>query len=224
MPVVSWSDITPEELRRRYRGGPMLLLTHCTKTKNVDWRAVAAALKSAGLSTPNMDLEKEGLYRDVLRDFVKPAAEMYGGSFRKVREMAEALGRCAPVDFYVLSARYGLIRADEPVVPYEATLNGLGTAEVERWAEARGVWDKAAELLGGRYGMAVAFLPGNYARALGPALRKLLASENALLMIPRRLAGRSPEALVVRSRGVFGRYGDLSRARRLLEEALCDQY
>lgn len=202
----------------------MLLLTHCTKTKNVDWRAVAAALKSAGLSTPNMDLEKEGLYRDVLRDFVKPAAEMYGGSFRKVREMAEALGRCAPVDFYVLSARYGLIRADEPVVPYEATLNGLGAAEVERWAEARGVWDKAAELLGGRYGMAVAFLPGNYARALGPALRRLLASENALLMIPRRLAGRSPKALVVRSRGVFGRYGDLSRARRLLEEALCDQY
>jgi hypothetical protein len=224
MPVVSWSDITPEELRRRYRGGPMLLLTHCTKTKNVDWRAVAAALKSAGLSTPNMDLEKEGLYRDVLRDFVKPAAEMYGGSFRKVREMAEALGRCAPVDFYVLSARYGLIRADEPVVPYEATLNGLGAAEVERWAEARGVWDKAAELLGGRYGMAVAFLPGNYARALGPALRRLLASENALLVIPRRLAGRSPEALVVGSRGVFGRYGDLSRARRLLEEALCDQY
>lgn len=202
----------------------MLLLTHCTKTKNVDWRAVAAALKSAGLSTPNMDLEKEGLYRDVLRDFVKPAAEMYGGSFRKVREMAEALGRCAPVDFYVLSARYGLIRADEPVVPYEATLNGLGAAEVERWAEARGVWDKAAELLGGRYGMAVAFLPGNYARALGPALRRLLASENALLVIPRRLAGRSPEALVVGSRGVFGRYGDLSRARRLLEEALCDQY
>ena len=202
----------------------MLLLTHCTKTKNVDWRAVAAALKSAGLSTPNMDLEKEGLYRDVLRDFVKPAAEMYGGSFRKVREMAETLGRCMPADLYILSARYGLIRADEPVVPYEATLNGLGAAEVERWAEARGVWDKAAELLGGRYGMAVAFLPGNYARALGPALRRLLASENALLMIPRRLAGRSPEALVVGSRGVFGRYGDLSKARRLLEEALCDQY
>ncbi|MCI4464797.1 MAG: hypothetical protein JHC22_03270 [Thermoproteus sp.] len=224
MPVVSWSDITPEELRRRYRGGPMLLLTHCTKTKNVDWRAVAAALKSAGLSTPNMDLEREGLYRDVLRDFVKPAAEMYGGSFRKVREMAEALGRCMPADLYILSARYGLIRADEPVVPYEATLNGLGAAEVERWAEARGVWDKAAELLGGRYGMVVAFLPGNYARALGPALRRLLASENALLVIPRRLAGRSPEALVVGSRGVFGRYGDLSKARRLLEEALCDQY
>jgi len=202
----------------------MLLLTHCTKTKNVDWRAVAAALKSAGLSTPNMDLEKEGLYRDVLRDFVKPAAEMYGGSFRKVREMAETLGRCMPADLYILSARYGLIRADEPVVPYEATLNGLGAAEVERWAEARGVWDKAAELLGGRYGMVVAFLPGNYARALGPALRKLLASENALLVIPRRLAGRSPEALVVGSRGVFGRYGDLSKARRLLEEALCDQY
>lgn len=202
----------------------MLLLTHCTKTKNVDWRAVAAALKSAGLSTPNMDLEREGLYRDVLRDFVRPAAEMYGGSFRKVREMAETLGRCMPADLYILSARYGLIRADEPVVPYEATLNGLGAAEVERWAEARGVWDKAAELLGGRYGMVVAFLPGNYARALGPALRRLLASENALLVIPRRLAGRSPEALVVGSRGVFGRYGDLSKARRLLEEALCDQY
>ncbi|AEA12769.1 hypothetical protein TUZN_1293 [Thermoproteus uzoniensis 768-20] len=224
MPLVSWDEVTPEELKRRYRGGPLLMLTHCTKTKNVEWRAVAEALASAGLPTPGMDLEREELYRSALRGFVKPAAEMYGGSFKKVREIAEAVARCLPVDLYILSARYGLIRADELVVPYEATLNGLNAAELARWAEARGVWDKAVELLEKGYGMYVAFLPGNYARALGPALGKMLASENALLLIPQRLAGRSPRALVVKNRGIFSRYGDLSNARRLLEKALCDQY
>ncbi|MEL9990287.1 MAG: hypothetical protein QXP98_01960 [Thermoproteus sp.] len=224
MPVVSWGEITPEELRRRRKEGPLLVVSHCAKSKNVDWAAVGEALRRAGLPTPGFDLELEGAYREALRDFVKPAAEMYGGSFKAVKALVESLRRCLDVDLYIVSARYGLIEAGRPVVPYEATLEGLGRAELEAWALSRGVPAKFAELLERNYGMIFAVLPGNYARALGPSLGALLSLENALLIIPTSLARRGAKALVVKNKGVLSRNADLARAKALLGEALCRQY
>lgn len=201
-----------------------MVVSHCAKSKNVDWTAVRETLGRAGLPTPGFDLELEEIYREVLRDFVKPAVQMYGGSFKAVRALVEDLRRCVDVDLYVLSARYGLIEAERPVVPYEATLEGLGREEVERWAESRGVPAKFAELLGRGYGTIFAVLPGNYAKALGQALTRLLSLENALLVIPASLSGRDPKALVVRNRGVLSRNKDLTQAKSLLTGAFCRQY
>lgn len=197
-----------------------MVLTHCTKSKNVDWDAVRAALASAGLGIPGMDLEREADYREALAEFVKPAAEMYGGSFKWVSGLVDGLRGCVEADLFALSARYGLISADESIVPYEATLNDMNEEELRAWAAARRVPERAAELLE-RYGFIVAFLPGNYARALGAALERLLSAENALLIIPTRLAGPNPRALVVRNKGVVSRRRDVANARRLLAEAFC---
>lgn len=224
MPVVSWEEISASEIRRRRRGDRLLVITHCTKSKDVDWGAVRAALASAGLGVPGMDLEREAEYRRALAGFVKPAAEMYGGSFKWVSGLVEGLRGCVEADLFVLSARYGLISAGEPIVPYEAALNGMSAEELRAWAAARGVPERAAELLEGGYGFVVAFLPGNYARALGAALKRLLSAENALLVIPTRLAGPNPRALVVRNKGVFSRRRDVENARRLLAEAFCTQH
>lgn len=224
MPVVSWEDIPASEILRRRRDGGLLVITHCTKSKNVDWGVVKAALASAGLGVPGFDLEREAVYREALAEFVKPAAEIYGGSFKWINELAEDLRRCVDVDLFVLSARYGLISANEPIVPYEATLNGMGDEELRTWARARRVPEKFLGLLERGYGFVVVFLPGNYAKALGAALERLLSAENALLIMPTRLAGPAPRALVVRNKGVISRRRDAANARRLLAEAFCAQY
>ena len=52
------------------------------------------------------------------------------GTFRKVRGIVEASGS----RWFVLSSRYGLVRPDDEIAPYDYTLNILGVAERQDWA------------------------------------------------------------------------------------------
>jgi len=59
------------------------------------------------------------------------ARDLYTSAFfRKARDLVEASG--AP--WFVLSAKYGLIRPDQVIEPYDFTLNTAGTAERRAWA------------------------------------------------------------------------------------------
>jgi hypothetical protein len=61
-----------------------------------------------------------------------PARALYEPSawFRKVRGIIEASGS----RWFVLSSRYGLVRPDDEIAPYDYTLNTLGVAERQGWA------------------------------------------------------------------------------------------
>ena len=77
-------------------------------------------------------MDKEEQYRQTLRDYTLPAADMYEGSFKYVRELVGRLrsqGRKA--DLFIISARYGLIHEKTPIVPYECTLQGLKKDQLE---------------------------------------------------------------------------------------------
>jgi hypothetical protein len=41
----------------------------------------------------------------------------------------------SPDQIYVLSAKYGLLRLDEDISPYDETLNKMRIANVKRWAD-----------------------------------------------------------------------------------------
>jgi hypothetical protein len=60
-----------------------------------------------------------------------PARALYEPSawFRKVRGIVEASGS----RWFVLSSRYGLVRPDDEIAPYDYTLNILGVAERQDW-------------------------------------------------------------------------------------------
>lgn len=60
-----------------------------------------------------------------------PARELYTSVlFRKSLAYAEAL---QPAALHVLSAKHGLVDADQVVEPYDLTLNAMRAAERERW-------------------------------------------------------------------------------------------
>ena len=60
-----------------------------------------------------------------------PARELYDSPwFGKARDYAESLG----CPWFILSARYGLVRPGDTIVPYEQTLNTMPIAERRGWA------------------------------------------------------------------------------------------
>jgi hypothetical protein len=166
----------------------VLIVTYCTEEKRVPWGEVVSVLRERGLTVPSHDIEKEALYREVLRNYIKPAREMYGGSFAVVRSLADVLRRVdKEVDVYIISARYGLIGENEPIVPYEATLKGKLKGWIRQWSARLGVENKLLKVLSSKkYDLVIVALPREYAYAVEGVLRRLLRMENAILILPKR--------------------------------------
>jgi len=166
----------------------VLIVTHCTEEKSVPWEGVVSVLRERGLTVPSHDIEKEALYREVLQNYMRPAEEMYGGSFAVVRSLADVLRRVGKeVDLYIISARYGLIGENELVVPYEATLKGKPKEWIRHWSVRLGVENKLLKVLSSKkYDLVIVALPKEYAYAVEGVLRRLLRMENAILILPKR--------------------------------------
>ena len=61
-----------------------------------------------------------------------PARDLYLSDwFIKARTYVEAFG----VPWFILSAEHGLVAPDEPLEPYEKTLNTMSVSDRRRWAE-----------------------------------------------------------------------------------------
>ncbi len=66
-------------------------------------------------------------------DHAAKAREMYISPFFKFSlAYAESLD---PDRIYILSAKYGLLKLDDRIEPYELTLNKMPMREVQRWSE-----------------------------------------------------------------------------------------
>lgn len=76
-----------------------------------------------------------------------PARDLYTSAlFKKARAWAER--QCD--NWFVLSAKYGLLKPDDVIEPYELTLNTMRAAERRRWAESVYRQMESADLLDGR--------------------------------------------------------------------------
>lgn len=65
-------------------------------------------------------------------DRAMPAKDLYASQwFRKAREYVERRGGI----WYILSAKHGLISADQVIEPYEQTLNRMPIAGRRHWAQ-----------------------------------------------------------------------------------------
>ncbi len=101
------------------------VITNCSARKSIDMSIVQARLGKV----PGFDLENEEKYRQVLSDFVRPAIDMYDGPiFRVLRGYRQC------IDVFVLSARYGVIHGDRPIIPYDAYLKDAGTWVLSTWS------------------------------------------------------------------------------------------
>jgi hypothetical protein len=153
----------------------ILIITNCTAEKAVNMSAVKSRLAKLNLPVPSFDLSRETIYRELLREFVKPAGEMYTGpTFRAVLKLVKTLRSCGKdVDIYIISARYGIINEKDPIIPYEATLKGMNARELKKWSEERGLTIKLQEIATREnYDLALIILPKEYAQTIVEFLEK----------------------------------------------------
>lgn len=104
-----------------------------------------------------------------LVDYALPAGEMYTGMqhlrlMEGVHALRRALGEQA-IDVAVLSAGYGLISEEMPVVPYDVTFNMMKAPQIDAWSQHLRINDAVATAVAD-YDLVLFLLGQNYLRAL----------------------------------------------------------
>jgi len=140
----------------------ILIVTSCTGEKSVEHKqALTLADFRRG---PEHVARRE---RD-LAEALTPAEDLYSGQqhvrlMRGVRALRESNG--FTVDLWILSAGYGLVQASRKLAPYEATFQGMKSAERRRWADALNVPADIRRVLAGEYDLALVLLGDEYLKA-----------------------------------------------------------
>lgn len=142
----------------------VLVLTSCVASKKYGIEEIKPLLDIHNLPIPTDNLENEERYKEILKEFVLPASQMYEGSFKFVKELVDTLRkRGDEVDFYIISARYGLIDENTPIIPYEYTFKGLSKEEIRKKADKLEIYNKLKDSIGKKnYDRAIIILGGNY--------------------------------------------------------------
>lgn len=128
----------------------ILVITECSRSKTYDIynREIQQLLKKKKLPIPTFNVQKEKDYRKILKRFTLPANEMYQGSFKDVKRFVEKLREQGlTVDFYTISARYGLIPERRKVIPYDASFSDLSKKELAALAEKLRIYDRFRSIL-----------------------------------------------------------------------------
>lgn len=115
------------------------------------------------------------------KKLVRPAAakDLYVSTwFVKARKYVESSGG----DWFILSAKYGLVHPDQVIEPYELTLNRMAKPDRREWAA--GVIDQLLPHL--KPGLSVTILAGSRYREF---LEDRLNSESVKVRVPMRRLG-----------------------------------
>jgi len=182
---------------------------------------------AADLADPERQLAAEAR----LVEFACPAAEMYTGTHHRLvmaglRAAWQRWGREA-LDLAILSGGYGLLPADQVIVPYDVTFDQFDAAELAAWVTRLRIPERAATLVRG-YDLVFYLLSGRYLSVLdlpldvpGSVQQIALTDEESLALLPP-LPNLQP---VVAAGGVAARRWHVQAAhvRGFLFGRLCGQ-
>lgn len=140
----------------------ILVITSCTSTKK---HKPDNQLQIEDFCSPNRLAERTA----DLKPYEVPAAKMYTGQQHKLvlEGLEQVRGDCAEsdIDLSIISAGYGLLRADEPIVPYDVTFTGLRVKELRARSDILGIHRKVGNLIKG-YELVFLLLGKEYVDAL----------------------------------------------------------
>jgi len=127
----------------------VFILTSCVGKKKYSKQDIRSILEKYSLPMPTCDLENEEKYKEALRDFVLPAFQMYQGTFNYVRDLVNKYREKGDrVELRIISARYGLISEETPIIPYECTFQGLGKKKIRERGDKLRIYQNLLEFLG----------------------------------------------------------------------------
>jgi hypothetical protein len=128
----------------------ILVLSECVATKKYDpsKEPIKSTLERHGLQVPGCDFENEEKYREALKQYVLPAWQMYEGSFKFIKELITKFRKKGDkVQLLIISARYGLIDENTPIIPYQCTFKCLNKNEIRERAKALQIYERLIETI-----------------------------------------------------------------------------
>jgi hypothetical protein len=164
-----------------------LVITPCSAKKRSD---VPNPARAADLADPERRRQAEAR----LAAFSQPAMDMYTGIHHRlvvegVRALWERRGRQV-LDVSILSGGYGLLRAEEVIIPYDVSLDEFDAAGLAQWAARLRIPERAATLIRS-YDLVFYLLDGRYLSVLGLPLdvpaaiqQIVLTGEEDLSLVP----------------------------------------
>ncbi len=201
-----------------------LVISPCSAKKRGD---VADPALAADLAEPG----RRQLAEARLAAFACPAIEMYTGTHHRlvaagVREVWEAWGRNV-LDLAILSGGYGLLPADQVIIPYDVTFDQFEDVEYAAWVARLEIPRRAAVLVR-QYDLVFYLLSGRYLTALdlpldvpGSVQQVVLTNQESFDQVPQ-IANLHP---LLAAEGVAAQrwHVKASHVRGFLFRRLCDQ-
>jgi hypothetical protein len=139
-----------------------LVIAPCSAKKRGE---VALPARAADLADPEQRRQAEAR----LAAFACPAIEMYTGTHYRlvmegVREVWQRWGR-EVLEVAILSGGYGLLRANEVIIPYDVTFDEFDQAALAEWVARFEIPERTATLTS-RYDLVFFLLSGRYLAVL----------------------------------------------------------
>ena len=139
-----------------------------------------------------------------LEPLALPAQELYVGPPQRQLMPAVAAFRQAglgTLDLRYLSAGFGLVPGQRPLVPYDCTFKGMGAAGLHAWARHLGVPAAMRAWLAQEADLRLVLLTDDYLRACGD-LRQVSLGAPTLFVLSRRMLPRLPRHPLAQARVV----------------------
>jgi hypothetical protein len=144
----------------------LLVITPCAASK---WPRVQDPPTYEDLVVP----ERRAAAWSRLEQYARPARDLYTGRHHlavlRVVDRLRTSWPYARCDIVIISAGYGVLHENDPVIPYDATFEGLPAAVAHVRAETLGIRRRLMERLA-RYDLAVFLLSKAYLEPLTPPL------------------------------------------------------
>jgi hypothetical protein len=164
-----------------------LVVTPCSARKRGE---VIDPARAGDLADPERRQQVEAR----LVDFAQPALEMYTGTHhRMVMEGVQGVWErwgSRVLDVAVLSGGYGLLQADEVIIPYDVTFDEFEGDALADWVAHLGVPERVTSLVG-TYELVFYLLSGRYLTALSLPLdvpdrvhQILFTDQESLALVP----------------------------------------
>jgi len=126
----------------------VFILTSCVRKKKYSEADIKPVLEKHDLPMPTCDLENEEKYKEVLKEFILPAFQMYQGTFNYVRDLVNKYREKGDqVELRIISARHGLISGETPIVPYECTFQCFRKDKIRERGEKLRIYGNLLEFI-----------------------------------------------------------------------------
>lgn len=117
----------------------ILIISSCTKSKKFD-------------STKSLKCEAQHMYTGVQHTQIKKAIKI--------------LQQFADVDFYIISAKYGVLHSSDKIASYELSFNNMTSSEIEEQSKKIQITDKVQNILQQDYDLIYMTLGNTYLKTI----------------------------------------------------------